>query len=169
MANENSNTQPEKRRWKISFFDIIIIVLVIALAGAYVVHKTHSTSDGGAQTAEVTYTVEITDLEKNTEGMIKKGDSLIDKVKKYNIGKVQSVDFYPYEKSTLDENTNQYVNSVVPDRYSAAIVVKTDCVDNGASLTADGGFPIKVGHEVSLVGPGYSGSGYIISIERGDN
>lgn len=168
MENGNSKAQPEKKGWKVNFFDIIIIVLVIALAGAFVVYKNHKASSGAAAKKEITYTVEITDLEKNTEGMIKKGDTLVDKVKKYNIGTVESSKFYPYEKSSIDQETNEYKMSEVPDRYSAAITVKVECEDNGASYVADGGFPVRVGHEVSLLGPGYSGSGYIIGIERED-
>ena len=169
MENETSKNQPEKRRWKVNFFDIIIIVIVIALAGGYVVYKTHNSSSGGTQMRDVTYTVEITDIDESTMGMINEGDSLIDKVKKYQIGTVQSVKFYPCVKGVADKENNQYVYSEVPGRYSAAITVKVQCVDNGATLTADGGFPVRVGHETSILGPGYAGSGYIISIERGDD
>ena len=39
----------------------------------------------------------------------------------------------------------------------------------GGIDTADSGFEIRVGQGISLVGPGYSGGGYIIGIERGDD
>ena len=167
------NIEKEKHmKLKINFFDLVIIIVVVALAAAYAVHRIgggSAVSTSSSETRELTYVLEITDLDESTESLIHKGDSLIDKVKKYEIGTVDSVKVYPYQRLTEDKDQGRYFYTEETDRCSAALTVKVKCVDDGDTLTADSGFEIRVGQSVSLVGPGYSGAGYIIGIERGDD
>ena len=103
---------------------------------------------------------------ENTKTLIHKGDEVIDKVKKYEIGTVQKVEFYPFLRLSEDKETGRYLYAEEPDRCSASLTIKVKCQDDGDALTADSGFEIRVGQNVSLVGPGYSGAGYITNIER---
>jgi hypothetical protein len=159
------------KKLKINFFDIVIIIVVIALAGAYAVHRMGGGSAVGSsavETKKIVYKLEITDLDKNTEGLIKKGDSVMDKVKKYDVGTVKSVEFYPSKRLAEDKENAALVYTEEPDRYSALLTIEVVCKDDGDTLTSESGFEIRVGQGVSLVGPGYSGAGYITSIERDD-
>ncbi len=159
------------KKLKINFFDIVIIIVVIALAGAYAVHRAGGGSAVGTSTVEtknVVYQLEITNLDKNTESLIKKGDSVMDKVKKYEIGTVQSMEFYPNKRLAEDKTNGRLIYTVEPERYSALLTIEVVCKDDGETLTSESGFEIRVGQGVSLVGPGYSGAGYITSIERDD-
>ena len=168
MENENG----KHRKLKVNFFDFVIIAVVIALAAAYAVHRIgggSAVSTSSSETRELTYTVEITDLDENTKAMIHKGDGLIDKVKKYEIGTVEDVKFYPFRRLTEDKDSGRYIYAEEPDRCNASLTVKVKCTDDGTTLTADSGFEIRVGQGVSLIGPGYSGAGYIINVERVDN
>ena len=166
------NEKEKRMKLKINFFDIVIIILVVALAGAYAVHRMSggsAVSTSSSETRELTYVLEITDLNESTESLIHKGDKLIDKVKKYEIGTVESVKIYPFQKLSENKEQGRYIYTEETDRCSAALTVKVKCVDNGDTLTADSGFEIRVGQNVSVVGPGYFGAGYIIGIDRGDD
>ena len=165
MEQENR----KRTKLKINFFDILIIVVVIALAGAYAVHRIgggSAVNSSSAETRNVVYTLELTDLDENTKSLIHKGDEVIDKVKKYEIGTVQNVEFYPFQRLTENKDSGQYYFVDEADRCSASLTEEVRCQDDGNTLTADSGFEIRVGQSVSLVGPGYSGAGYITGIER---
>ena len=167
MENENV----KKRKLKLNFFDLVIIVVVVALAGAYAVHRIGGGSavdTSSVKTRELVYTLQIDDLNENTLPLVHKGDELMDKVKKYEIGTVEKVEFFPFERTTEDKENGRYIMVKDPERYSAALTVEVKCQDDGKALIADSGFKIRVGQSVSVVGPGYSGGGYITSIERGE-
>lgn len=166
------NQKSKQGKLKLNFFDLVIIVVVVALAGAYAVHRIGGGSavdSSSVESKELVYTIQIDDLDENTLPLIHEGDELMDKVKKYKIGSVQKVEFFPYERTTEDKDNGRYILVKDPERYSAALTVKVECKDDGMTLKADSGFEIRVGQGISLVGPGYSGGGYIIGIERGDD
>ena len=165
MEHENA----KRGKLKINFFDIIIIAVVVALAGTYAIHRIgggNAVSTSSTETRELTYTLEITDLDENTRSLIHEGDEVIDKVKKYEIGTVQKVEIYPFRRLTEDKDNGRYFYSEEMDRCNALLTIRVKCQDDGETLTADSGFEIRVGQSVSLVGPGYAGAGYITSIER---
>lgn len=170
MENENK----QRRKLKISFFDILIMIIVIVLAGGFVVCRAGGGLDFNKKSSDstetqITYTVEITDLDPSTKDLIHKGDLLIDKVKKYELGNVKKVETYPFERMTNDKINKKFVNTPDPERISALLTVKVNGSETETALTADSGFEIRVGEGVSLVGPGYVGAGYITSIERTDD
>ena len=95
-----------KIRISFNLFDIIIILIVIALVAGFAVYQTRSSSSGGASgTKTVQYQVEITGLTEGTGDMIREGDPIVDKVKKNGMGTVVSSEFYPMTKQVVDLET----------------------------------------------------------------
>lgn len=156
-----------KRKIRISLFDIVIIILIIVLAAGFVVLKNKKA--GNADMKELTYQIEITGLNESFEGTINKGDKFIDKVKKFEMGEVADVTYSPDKDYAYDNTSHRKVCTEVPGRIAAYITMKAMCTDDGSSIKTDGGMEIAVGTAVSIIGPGYSGAGYIISMDRGDN
>ncbi len=157
----------ENKRFHINFFDIVIIAVVVIIAFILIYLSVSGRISGtNGVSGQVTYTFEITDISENTRDMIHEGDVIVDKIKKYRIGKVKSVSYTPYQLSGTDYANQTRVFTDVPGRYNANIVITADCIETEDSLTVSGGFYVRVGTEVSILGPGYSGSGYIIAIER---
>ena len=157
----------ENKRFHINFFDIVIIVIVVITAFILIYMSISGRLSGKNGVAkQVTYTFEIRDISESTRDMIHEGDIIVDKIKKYQIGKVKSVSYAPYELSGTDYENQTRVFTDVPGRYNANIVITADCVETEDSLTVSGGFYVRVGTEVSILGPGYSGAGYIIAMER---
>ncbi len=158
------------RKLPLNLFDIIIILIVIAAAGIFIFMQTRGedSQSTAAKNSTIEYTVEIANISDKTEGMIKPGDSIVDKVKKYNIGTVKSVEYYPATKEAFDYEKGAAKYSELPGRLSAAVTITAECTESDSAAVVGGGFEVRTGTETSIVGPGYSGAGYIISVVRGD-
>ncbi|MGM9521139.1 MAG: DUF4330 domain-containing protein [Oscillospiraceae bacterium] len=151
-----------------NLFDIIVIIVAVVLAAVLFFAKNGGTEQTSAQTSTLHYTIELTGMLNNSAEMIAPGDALVDKVKKYDIGTVQSVEVSNTVKQAEDTINGAVVMSEVPGQQTAVIVVEAQVSETATLITVDGGFEIKVGNSVSVKGPGYWGSGYIIAVERGD-
>lgn len=157
-----------KKTKKISFnfFDIIIVILIVALAAGVCFIKIRSSNDSG-ETKTVEYTIELNDLTTDPSDIIKQGDELTDKIKKNTMGNVKSFEVTHMEKYGIDADGSN-VLSEVPDLYMAEIVVEAECTESDSDITTTGGYKIKVGQSVNILGPGYTGSGYVVGINRSD-
>lgn len=157
------------RRISFNFFDIIIIVLVIALAAGFIwFQKRDSSSGDAAGMQKVQYQVEITNLTADMSELIKAGDTIVDKIKKQEMGKVVTAEVYPMKKAAVNMQTGDTLYSDLPDEYSALITLETECRDTGSALASDSGYQVRVGTDVSILGPGYGGGGFVVNVMRGD-
>ena len=103
------------RRISLNFFDILIIIIVIALTAGLIYVKTRGGSEGQASDAAmVTYEIEIGNLTEDTQNLIHAGDSVIDKVKKQEMGEVVSCEFYPMRKESVNLQTGDTLYPEVP-------------------------------------------------------
>ena len=157
------------RKLPLNLFDIIIIVLVIAVAAGFIIIKLHGGKNAEFENAgTVEYAIELSTMSANTEGMIKPGDKIEDKIKKLYMGEVKSVEFYPATKEATDYNTGNTVYTEVPDMISARVELIAECKETDTSITINGGYVVRIGTEVSVLGPGYSGAGYVVGVKRGE-
>ena len=157
------------RRISLNFFDIIIIVVVIALAAGFIWIKAGRGQEGGAGgNTTVQYDIEITNLTADTQNLIAEGDAIIDKVRKQHMEKVVSFEVYPMKKDAVNLETGDTVYTEVPGLYAAKITLEAECSDTGSALVTGGGFEVRTGTEVSILGPGYGGGGYVIDVVRGE-
>jgi hypothetical protein len=162
--------KPARPRLKISIFDIVIIAVVIVAAGAliFVWRMSGKSSDTAVNARPVHYTIELNGMVQGTAGKIGAGDTIIDGDKKFVMGTVQSVTIGPATSLTPNRENGDTLQSVVPGKEMATIVLVCDCSSTDANVTAASGYVVKVGTEVHAVGPGYAGIGYIIAINRED-
>ena len=157
------------RKLPLNLFDIIIIVLVIALAAGFIfVRLQGSKSADSGSSGTVEYSIELSTIAENTEGMIKPGDKIEDKIKKLYMGTFKSVEFYPATKEATDYTTGNTVYTEVPGMISARVELTADCKETDTAITVNGGYVVRIGTEVSVLGPGYSGSGYVLGVKRGE-
>ena len=156
-----------KKHSLFNLFDIVVIALILILAAVLLlvnVGQSRESEDAGT----VTYTMLLEGMRNNSGNLISPGDELVDKVKKYNIGTVVSVDVETAERQVNDYENGGLVDSVVEDQQNAIVIVEADCTETSSQITVDGGYIIRAGLTVSVRGPGYWGTGYIISVDRGD-
>lgn len=167
-------SENKKIKFRLNLFDIIIIVLVIAVAAAVVITKTGifkkdvSTSPSSSSSNELVYSAEIYDLPESTASQIKVGDKMTDKIKKVEMGEIIDVQFEPYRKLTNDFVNGNVLQTEVPNRKKAIIKIKATATETDTEILVGNSYEVKVGKQVSVIGPGYAGTGYITEIERGN-
>lgn len=163
----------EKKKHSIfNVFDIVVILIAVALAAVLFFTRSSgsSTSDDAADTKSgtVTYTVELTGMVNGSAELVSVGDELVDKVKKYDVGTVKAVEVSNTVRQVQDLVNGGTVESEMSTQQTATVTVEAPCTETEADILVAGGYPIKVGLQVSLKGPGYYGTGYIVGVERGE-
>lgn len=154
-----------------NLFDLILIAVAAALAAVLLVSLGDKSSGitGPVQTqTQIRYTVELTGIENGAASLIKAGDPVVDKIKKYSMGTVESVEVTPTVRSVPDETSGVIKTSLVPGQETATVVITATASETDRDITVDGGYIIKVGLPVSVRIPGLSASGFILDVERGD-
>ena len=157
------HTKVEKKKFKINWVDIIIIVVaLVAIVFAY--KFTHK--EVAVETKTIRYTFELVDNPIGFTDKIKIGDDITDNIKNYYMGKVVEVEKTTYTKVIQDVETGTYKEAVVEGRETAIVTVEASVTENGGNLNVDGYYLVKGGLEVAVKGNGYAGRGFILSVER---
>ena len=164
-------------KWKLNLFDLILLAVVLAAAAGLVAWKfvgsnqTAVDPDTGVVvpkgTHTVRYVVELEQLHQQTADMIAEGDVVYERTKKELMGTVQSVKVSSARTLTKNEleGTFQFVD--VPERYNVVLEVTAQAVENDDGIVLESGLEVRAGTAVRVLGPGYYGAGYILSVERG--
>ncbi len=169
----------EKKRikWKLNLFDIILLAVVLAAAAGLLAWKFVSSNQTtvdpnsgvavpkGTQT--VRYVVELEQLHEQTADMIAVGDEIYERTKKELMGIVQSVEVTQARTLTKNELEGTFQFAEVPERYNVIMEITAQAVENDNGIVLESGLEVRAGTSVRVLGPGYYGAGYILSVERG--
>lgn len=159
----------KKKRSILNLFDIIVILIAAVLGVVLLASRSGSSSDGtAANTHSVRYTIELSEMRNGAEELIKPGDVLVDKIKKYDMGTVESVEIKNSVRQVEDLTDGKIIESELSTLKTAIVTVVADCTETATGITVAGGFEVMVGLPVYAKGPGYYSAGYIIGIERND-
>lgn len=163
---ENNQGKP---RWKLNIFDIIIIaVVIIAAVVLLYLWRFSGNSSTGAATIPIHYTIELNGMLGGTSEKISEGDTIMDSTKKFIMGTVVSVTPGPATTPVVNRETGDILDSVMPDKEAVLIELVCNCASTESQITAESGYVIRIGGEVTAAGPGYAGKGFVVAIERGD-
>lgn len=146
-----------------NLFDIVVLAIAVLLGVILVLFS----RGAGKESTTVIYTVEFTNMQNGTAGLIQPGDSLVDRVKKFDLGKVLSVEVGPtYNQltNTLEGGTKEAASQTL---QTATVVLEAPATETEQDFLVSGGFLIKIGTSVSAKGPGYSCYGTVLAIEKG--
>jgi hypothetical protein len=113
----------------------------------------------------VRYTIELNNMLAPSAELVKPGDKLVDKIEKYALGTVVSAEAGPYIASSKSNITGDYILTEYLGRQTATIVVEAQATETDSAISV-GGFEIRTGLAVNITGPGYTGMGNIIGMER---
>lgn len=160
MANE------KKKSWKDLFnlFDVVVILIIVALGAVLILFS----GKGNKTSATVRYTVEFTNMQNNTASLVQVGDSLVDRVKKFDLGKVVSVEVSDTVRQLQDFEEGGTREATASTLQTATVVIEAPAVETEQDILVSGGYIIKIGTQVSAKGPGYFCSGVVLAIERSD-
>ena len=169
----------EKKRikWKLNLFDIGLLVVVLVAAAGLVAWKfagsnqTQVDPNSGVTvpkgTHMVHYVVELEQLHKQTADMVAVGDELYERTKKELMGTVQSVEVSTTRTLTKNELEGTFQFAEMPERYNVVMDITAQAVESDTGIVLESGLEIRAGTSVRVFGPGYYGTGYILSVERG--
>lgn len=154
----------------INLFDIIVLALAAGLLAILLLvgRNTGATEPVATNTYTCRYTIELRNMVNNTAELIEVGDTLVDKVKKYDMGKVVSVEVVPTTNQVQNVEDGTIITAEVPGLQNAVIVVEAVASETDTQITVDGGYLVRVGLGISVRGPGYWGTGNIIAVERSE-
>lgn len=169
----------EKKRikWKLNLFDIGLLVVVLVAAAGLLAWKfvdsrqTQVDPNSGVSVPKgmqvVNYVVELEQIHQQTADMISVGDQVYERTKKEPMGTIESVEVYPATTLTKNEREGTFQFVDVPERYNVLMTISAQAVENEGSIVLDGGLEVRAGTSVRVLGPGYYGAGYVLSVERG--
>jgi hypothetical protein len=163
---ENKQSKPS---WKLNIFDIIIIAVVIIAAGALIfLWRFSGKSSATVNYKPVHYTIELNSMRGDSAEKIKEGDTIMDSTKKFIMGTVVSVSVGPAKIAETNLETGDIVLSELPNQETATVTLVCNCSASDSQISAESGYLVRIGTEVSAAGPGYAGRGYIVAIQRED-
>lgn len=153
----------ENKKFKINFFDIVIVLIVLCVGvGFYLFTNKDTTAD----TKKLTYVIELNKTTPGLENYIRIGDDLTENTKNYHMGKVVDFEIKPYTRITPDYMSNVFRDSVDPTSNTVLITVEADVTESNSSFAVDGQFIVRAGTEIFVKGEGYAGEGYIVKVIR---
>ena len=151
------------KKWKPNFFDIIIVVVVIALAGGVYLFTRKETK---VDTKPLTYTLELAECPAGLSEKIEVGTELTDNVKNYPMGIVKNVSVKQSVRLGEDKINAKLVESPIEGYEDVIITVEAQVTESPSEFRIPSGYVVRAGKEVALKGKGFAGKGYILSIER---
>jgi len=141
-------------RRKPNIVDILIIVVIIALAGLAVfkfgvVNKNESTGVGDAA-EQRTYTAFIDEVRMPTVNALHAGDKIFDEKTGICIGTIKEVSYAPYMKGVIaaDGSVKQVE---YPDYYSISLTIEGPVIEKEEGYFVDGVVELKTNSEMNTV------------------
>ena len=153
----------EKKKFKLNLFDIVIILIVGAVAfGLYA--YTHK--DTVIETKTIEYIVELNECPVGFSKNIKTGENITDGLKNYNMGTIVEVNAEPYTVSVANTDEGRYDESPVDGLERVLLTISANVTETDANFAVDGYYVVKAGEEVFVRGNGFAGEGHVVLIKR---
>lgn len=159
-------TAKEKRAWRFTALDLIILIVLLAVIAAAVWFFGPFGGDASGESAQVKveYTVEIKGLEEHYVDNIHVGDTVIDSVTKKRVGTISAVETMPYIEYLLDNEEGVILEKEYPGQNTLLVTISAEATQSERGYDIEG-YRLAIGvlHYMQL--PNWVGSGYCIGIE----
>ena len=153
-----------KTRKHPNFFDILIVLLLILVAGAAWVISHRDNTQGEAVLRR--YTIELTDLEETMADSVQVGDKVTDNIKNYDIGTVAGVEVLPYTQAVVDEENAVIRQQPTPGSIRLLVTVECLTVEGEKEIATTSGYTLRTGTSVSISAGELTSGGFILAVER---
>lgn len=165
----------KKRRRLFVFLDILLLVAIVAAVFFLILLLTplNPFSGNKSEACEITYTIELADVDKEVYTLLQKGDTVTDAETGKVIGEIVTVDQREYAEYVFDQTESAredgryvMVKEPVANRYTVTLTVRAT-----AEYTEGEGFEVErcriaVGRAYALHFPRYAGEGECITLKR---
>lgn len=159
----------EKRAWRFTALDLILLLVVAAvIALAVYFFGPFRQNDASAETTvNIEYTIEIKGIEDNYVGNIRVGDAVIDSVTKKGIGTVSAVENTPMIEYLLDSEEGVIEEKEYPGYANMLVTISCPATRSEKGYTING-YRVAIGVLHYLQMPRFQGSGYCIGVQEQD-
>lgn len=155
----------EKRRLHPNFFDILFLVLILAVAVvAYLL--SHSSDTRGKEVITRTYRLELEYLQEDMADCVAVGDAVTDNIQNYDLGTVTAMEVVPYTASVNNEEAGTVDQVPVEGYISLWLTVEVDTVETDSAITTVSGYDLRTGKAVSCSVGMLTSAGYILAVEE---
>lgn len=156
-------------RLHLNLFDAVVILAALAV-GAFLLWTQLKPADSPAAPAadKIQYTIVMKKTVPGTGDQVEVGDSVVDAVKNFDLGKVVSSETRSAQDLALDTENAAYVLADIPNKEDVYITMESSAVISDEAVTLGSGYVVRVGEAIYVRGPGYLGSGTVYAIERGE-
>ncbi len=160
----------EKRTWRFTALDFIILFTVLAAVGAaiYFFGPFGNSSGEDSAAADIEFTVEFKNVDEKYVGNIKVGDVVVDSVTKRQIGVVSAVEHTAMTEYVINTEDGVIEEKEYPGQVSILVTVHSTASRDARGYYVDG-YRIAIGVQHYLQLPAYVGSGFCIGIEEVKN
>lgn len=148
-----------------NLFDVIVIcIILVVAAGVYFI--SHRDVSSEAETTQVVYTVEITKLAEGTSKYLEVGQTMQDNKNSCVAGEITNIEVEPYLVKTTNKETGVIEDKDVSGYETVLITLKADGTISDHNISLNGTTALRVGGRISCSNGSFTGSGYVVSIER---
>ena len=155
----------EKRTWRFTALDLILVIVVLAALGAavYFFGPFRNQTSEDSKIVDVLYTIEIKGVEEEYIDNIQVGDTVIESKNKTVMGTVTAIESMPYVEYVLNEEEGLFEEKRHPGLSVMLITVQCEAVSTPRAYTVDG-YRIVIGKLNYIQLPRYVCNGYGISL-----
>jgi len=150
-----------------NLFDAIVLLLALAAAAVLIWVATRPAAE--AYTTEMDsllrFTVRMQRWPEGSSQLVRVGDVVADNSRGLPLGKVVDIQVVPAEMRTLDMEAHRYVQAKVEGFEDVLITIEGYGTVAPDTIRAYGRMILTVGNTGYIRGPGYMGSGPIVSLE----
>ena len=153
---------------KIPYFDIIVILLVVAIA--FVCLNVYKTSRSGnelssTETKTIRYTIDFYNLSELIDGVPEIGEKIYDHTTNSEMGRVVAAEVTPFVAYSYNEITGEPTSTVYDDRVTISLTVeaKATVSDRATEINS---IKIGIGKNMTFNMPSLCASGVIKNIEE---
>ncbi|MBQ3707446.1 MAG: DUF4330 family protein [Clostridia bacterium] len=156
---------------KLRFNGVDVLLILLALAAAFVLFKVFILNDrggdiqAGTDTVKIQYVVQLQNLDARYQESVRRGQAVEDAITRKPIGTVVGVEVHDYEKVVFDYDTGREVVSRTEGKITMLVTIEADVVETDRAFLANG-CDIRVGKQFSLMLPEIYGVGFCIRLDK---
>lgn len=159
-------TTKEKRAWRFTALDLIILIVLLAVIAAVVwfFGPFRSGDKDDSTVVNVEYTIELKGLKEDYLGNVQVGETVIDSVTKRAIGTITAVEAMPQIEYFLNTEDEVMEEKEHPTQHTLLVTVSSPAASDAHGYNIEG-YRVAIGvlHHLQL--PKFVGSGYCIGVE----
>ena len=156
---------------KLRFNGVDVLLILLALAAAFVLFKVFILNDrggdiqAGTDTVKIQYVVQLQNLDARSQESVRRGQAVEDAITRKPIGTVAGVEVHDYEKVVFDYDTGREVVSRTEGKITMLVTIEADVIETDRAFLANG-CDIRVGKQFSLMLPEIYGVGFCIRLDK---